>query len=155
PDGRCKTFDAAADGYVRGEGAGVVILERLSDARAAGDVPLAIIRGSTVNQDGASGGFTVPSGLAQQALIRKALADAPPQPRDIAYVEAHGTGTPLGDPIEARALAAVFAAHKSDADPLLVGSLKTNVGHLESAAGVAALIKMVLALQHESLPPHL
>jgi acyl transferase domain-containing protein len=155
PDGRCKTFAAAADGYVRGEGGGVVILKRLSDALAAGDAPLAIIRGSAVNQDGASGGFTVPSRTAQQALLRRALDDAGLDARDVSYVEAHGTGTPLGDPIEAGALADVYGAQRSKAQPLLIGSLKTNIGHLESAAGIAGLIKVALAVGHDEIPPHL
>ena len=155
PDGRCKTFDASADGYVRGEGGGVVLLMRLSDALAAGHAPLAVIRGSAVNQDGASGGFTVPSGPAQETVIRQALADARLGPADIGYVEAHGTGTPLGDPIEVRALAGVFGAAKSAAEPLLVGALKTNIGHLESAAGIAGLIKVILSIRGGEIPRHL
>ena len=154
-DGRCKTFDARADGYVRGEGCAVVVLKRLSHAIADGNRVLAVIRGSAVNQDGSSGGLTVPNGPAQEAVIRRALAAARMKPSDVGYVEAHGTGTALGDPIEAHALAAVFREERSGDNPLVVGSLKTNFGHLEAAAGVAGLIKTVLALQHETIPAHL
>jgi malonyl CoA-acyl carrier protein transacylase len=149
PDGRCKSFAASANGFGRGEGSGAVVLKRLSDAQASGDRILALIRGSAVNQDGASSGFTVPSGPAQEALIRRALERARCRPEEISYVEAHGTGTSLGDPIEAGALGAVFP------HPLWVGSVKTNIGHLESAAGIAALIKVVLSLRHREIPPHL
>ncbi|MGZ5580800.1 MAG: beta-ketoacyl synthase N-terminal-like domain-containing protein, partial [Methylobacter sp.] len=155
PDGRCKTFDASADGYVRGEGCGIVVLKRLSDAVADRDNILAVIRGSAANQDGASGGLTVPNGLAQQAVIEHALQHAKVTPDLIDYIEAHGTGTPLGDPIEVNALAAVFGATHSAQHPLLIGSVKTNIGHLESAAGIAGLIKLVLALQHQQLPKQL
>ncbi|MCP4111297.1 MAG: acyltransferase domain-containing protein [Desulfobacteraceae bacterium] len=155
PDGRCKTFDAAADGYVRGDGCGVVVLKRLSDAISSRDNILALIRGSAVNQDGASSGLTVPNGPAQQALIRQALANAKTEPSDVSYLEAHGTGTSLGYPIEVRAAAAVFSKDRSPGQPLIIGSVKTNTGHLESAAGVASLIKVVLALQYENIPPHL
>ena len=155
PDGRCKTFDAAADGFVRGEGCGVVVLKRLSDAEADGDRILAVIRGSAINQDGRSSGLTAPNGPSQEAVIRAALAMAAIEPGDVGYVEAHGTGTSLGDPIELRALGAVLAAGRPADRPLLVGSVKTNIGHLESAAGVAGLIKTVLALEHEAIPPHL
>jgi acyl transferase domain-containing protein/NADPH:quinone reductase-like Zn-dependent oxidoreductase/acyl carrier protein/NADP-dependent 3-hydroxy acid dehydrogenase YdfG len=151
PDGRCKTFDASADGYVRGEGCGVVVLKRLRDAQRAGDRVLAVIRGSAVNHDGRSNGLTAPNGFAQEAVIRAALADADAEPDSIDYVEAHGTGTPLGDPIELRALGRVFGGRTR---PLVVGSVKTNVGHLEAAAGVAGLIKVVLALRHGEIPPH-
>lgn len=154
-DGRCKTFDAAADGYGRGEGCGVVVLKRLSVALADGDHILALIRGSAVNQDGRSSGLTVPNGLAQQAVLRAALANAKVEPAQISYVEAHGTGTPLGDPIELKALATVLGQGRSDKHPLMVGSVKTNIGHLEAAAGIAGLIKVVLAMQHNELPPHL
>ena len=154
-DGRCKTFDAAADGYVRGEGCGVVVLKRLRDARADGDVVLAVIRGTAVNQDGRSSGLTVPNGTAQEALIREALAAAQVDPAEVGYVEAHGTGTALGDPIEVRALGAVLGEGRPADRPLVIGSVKTNVGHLEAAAGVAGLIKVVLSLQHEEIPPHL
>ncbi|MDM0053046.1 type I polyketide synthase [Variovorax sp. J22R115] len=157
PDGRCKTFDAAADGYGRGEGAGVVVLKRLSDAVAAGDRIWALILGSAVNQDGRSSGFTVPSGPAQQAVIRAALARAGVQPGDIGYVEAHGTGTALGDPIEAGALGAVFADSRRGARALPVASVKANIGHLESAAGIAGLIRAALVVHHGEIPrmPHL
>jgi len=154
-DGRCKSFDAAADGYVRGEGCGVVVLKRLSDARRDGDRVLAMIRGSAVNQDGRSNGLTAPNGQAQEAVIRAALADGGLGPSEVDYVEAHGTGTPLGDPIEVRALARVFAPGRSLDRPLLIGSVKTNIGHLEAAAGVAGLIKVVLSLQQRQIPPHL
>ena len=153
PDGRCRTFDATADGYVRGEGCGVVVLKRLSDAVAAGDPVLAVIRGTALNHDGRSGGLTVPNGQAQQALIAAALADAGVAAKDVGYVEAHGTGTPLGDPIEMRALDAAYGRDRDD--PLLVGSVKSNIGHLEAAAGIAGLIKVVLALQHDAIPAHL
>ncbi|MBC7369125.1 MAG: thioester reductase domain-containing protein, partial [Undibacterium sp.] len=153
PDGRCKTFDASADGYGRGEGCGVVVLKRLSDARAAGDPVLAVITGSAINQDGASSGFTVPSGTAQQELIHRALALAGRTPDELDYVEVHGTGTPLGDPIEINALSEVVG--RSRARPLIVASVKTNLGHLESAAGIAGIIKTVLSLQHDAIPAHL
>jgi acyl transferase domain-containing protein len=154
-DGRCKTFDAAADGYVRGEGCGIVVLKRLSDALADGDHIHALLRGSAVNQDGRSGGLTVPNGRAQEALIRQALSSAGLKPSQVSYVEAHGTGTSLGDPIEVGALGAVLCAGRPKGRPLMIGSAKTNIGHLEAAAGVAALIKVVLALRHKELPPHL
>ena len=155
PDGRCKTFSDAADGFGRGEGCGVIVLKRLSDAMADGDRILAVIRGSAVNQDGRSGGLTVPNGLAQEALMRSALENARVSPEAVSYIEAHGTGTPLGDPIEVLALGAVFGKSHSREHPLVVGSAKTNIGHLESASGIAGLIKVVLALQHEQIPRHL
>ena len=155
PDGRCKTFDARADGYVRGEGCGVLVLKRLSDARADGNAILAVIRGSAVNQDGPSGGLTVPNGPAQEAVIRQALAMTDIAPEQVAYVEAHGTGTSLGDPIEINALAAALCKARTKDEPLLVGSVKTNVGHCEAAAGVAGIIKVVLALAHREIPAHL
>ncbi len=154
-DGRCKTFDSRADGFVRSEGCGVVVLKRLSDAQADGDNILAIIRGSAVNQDGFSSGLTVPNKLAQEAVIRSALKNAGVQPDQIQYVEAHGTGTSLGDPIEVRALASVLAEGRDAHSPFWLGSVKTNIGHAESAAGVASLIKTVLALHHQVIPPHL
>lgn len=154
PEGRCKTFDAAADGYVRSEGCGVVVLKRLADAQRDGDRVLAVVRGTAVNQDGASSGVTVPNGPAQQALLRQALAASKLQPGDIDYVEAHGTGTPLGDPIELEALSRVFA-DRAGAEPLILGSVKTNLGHLEAAAGVAGFIKTVLSLRNGYIPRHL
>jgi thioester reductase-like protein len=154
-DGRCKTFDAAADGYGRGEGAGIVVLKRLADAQAAGDPILAVIRGTAVNHDGRSSGLSVPNPASQQAVLRQALAAAGAEPSEVGYVEAHGTGTALGDPIELRALEAVIGRHHANGSPLLVGSVKTNVGHLESAAGAVGLIKLILCLQHGEIPPHL
>lgn len=151
-DGYCKSFDAAADGYSRGEGCGVLVLKRLADALADGDDVRAVIRGTAVNQDGRTNGLTAPNGLAQQAVIRAALADAGLSPASVGYVEAHGTGTALGDPIEAGALAAVFANRST---PLLVGTAKTNIGHLENAAGVAGLLKAVAAIEHGQIPPSL
>ncbi|MCK6562457.1 type I polyketide synthase [bacterium] len=155
PDGRCKTFDAAADGYVRGEGCGMVVLKRLSDALADGDNIFALIRGSAINQDGRSNGLTAPSGPAQEAVLRAALSQAGVTPQEVDYVEAHGTGTALGDPIELHALANTMCRERPPEQPLLVGSAKTNIGHLEAAAGIAGLIKVALALHHEYLPPHL
>jgi acyl transferase domain-containing protein/trans-aconitate methyltransferase len=155
PDGRCKTFDAAADGYVRSEGCGVVVLKRLSDAVADGDNVQAVIRGSAINQDGRSGGLTAPNGPSQERVIAAALVNAGVEPSAVSYVETHGTGTPLGDPIEVRALGAALCHDRPADRPLLLGSVKTNVGHLESAAGVASLIKVVLMLQHGTIPPHL
>ena len=154
-DGRCKTFDAAADGYVRGEGCGIVILKRLSDAVRDGDPILATIKGSAINQDGRSNGLTAPNGPSQEAVIREALTQANTLPQQIDYVEAHGTGTPLGDPIELHSLSHVLDNGRSSNQPYFVGSVKTNVGHLEAAAGVAGLMKVVLALQNEKIPPHL
>ena len=152
PDGTCKTFDAAADGYVRSEGCALVVLKRLSDAQADGDRVLALIRGTAVNHDGRSSGLTVPNGAAQEELLRLALIDAGLQPADIDFVEAHGTGTPLGDPIEVRALGEVLARGRPLDNPLLVGAVKSNLGHLEAAAGVAGLLKVILALQHHEIP---
>jgi thioester reductase-like protein len=152
PGGRCRTFDGAADGYVRGEGCGLVALKRLSDAEAAGDEIVALVRGSAVNQDGRSSGVTVPYGPAQEAVVRRALEVAGAAPHEVAYVEAHGTGTPLGDPIELRALGRVLGARE---EPALIGSVKTNIGHLEAAAGVAGLIKAALAVEQGEVPAHL
>ncbi len=155
PDGRSKTFDASANGYGRGEGCGVLVLKRLSDALRDRDRILGVIRGSAVNHDGLSGGLTVPNGPAQEKLLRKALESAGAAPADVSYIEAHGTGTPLGDPIELRALDAVLRHGRSEDAPLLVGSAKTNLGHLESAAGAAGMIKVVLSLRQGEIPPHL
>jgi acyl transferase domain-containing protein/NADPH:quinone reductase-like Zn-dependent oxidoreductase/NAD(P)-dependent dehydrogenase (short-subunit alcohol dehydrogenase family)/SAM-dependent methyltransferase/acyl carrier protein len=154
-DGRCKSFDAAADGFVRGEGCGVVVLKRLDDALTDGDRVLALIRGSAVNQDGPSSGLTAPNGPSQESVVRDALANAAVRPQDVGYIEAHGTGTPLGDPIEVQALGAVFGPGREAATPLLIGSLKTGVGHLEAAAGVSGLIKVVLSLMHQEIPQQL
>ncbi|CCI31025.1 type I polyketide synthase [Microcystis sp. T1-4] len=155
PEGRCKTFDADADGYVRGEGCGVVVLKRLKDAMDDGDAIYAVIRGSAINQDGRSNGITAPNGLAQQSIIREALAKAQIKPEQISYIEAHGTGTPLGDPIEVDALKAVFDSNRPVNHPYWVGSVKTNIGHLEAAAGIAGLIKVALCLHHREIPAHL
>ncbi len=154
-DGRCKTFDAAADGYVRGEGCGVIVIKRLEDALRDGDRIRAVIRGSAVNQDGASGGLTVPNGVAQQRVITEALDRAGVRPVDVDYLEAHGTGTSLGDPIEVQAAAAVLGRDRTADRPLLIGSAKTNIGHLEAAAGIAGVLKVVLALENQELPKHL
>jgi acyl transferase domain-containing protein len=153
PDGRCRVFDAAAAGIGRGEGCGVLLLKRLEDAQRDGDRVLAVIRGSAINQDGASSGLTVPNGLAQEAVIRRALEQSGLSPHAIELVEAHGTGTSLGDPIEMAALCRVFAPDRDPQRPLWVGSIKANIAHGESAAGVAGLIKIVLSLQHEAIPP--
>jgi acyl transferase domain-containing protein/acyl carrier protein len=155
PDGRCKTFDASADGYGRGEGCGVLVLRRQAEASRQGDRVLARVRGSAVNQDGRSNGLTAPNGLAQEAVLREALSRSGLKPGDIQYVEAHGTGTPLGDPIEVEALASVLCQRRPRTEPILVGSVKTNIGHLEAAAGVAGIIKVVLSLQKKQIPPHL
>ncbi|GAB1543388.1 hypothetical protein NUACC21_60620 [Scytonema sp. NUACC21] len=154
-DGRCKTFDANADGYVRGEGCGVVLLKRLSDAVRDGDNILALIRGSAINQDGRSNGLTAPNGPSQQAVIRQALKNALVAPEEINYVETHGTGTSLGDPIEVDSLKVVLMPNRSKNEPCAIGSVKANIGHLEAAAGIASLIKVVLALQHEEIPAQL
>ena len=151
PEGQCKTFDAGADGYVRSEGAGVVVLKRLADAQRDGNRILAVVRGSAVNQDGASSGVTVPNGPAQQALLRQALTSAKLTPADIDYIEAHGTGTPLGDPIELDSLSKVFDDREGRA-PLVLGALKTNLGHLEAAAGIAGFMKTVLSVGHGRIP---
>ncbi len=155
PDGRCKTFAAAADGYGRGEGCGVIVLKRLSDAVKDSDHILALLRSSAINHDGYSSGLTVPNAKAQQEVIRSALTNGKVQPSEINYVEAHGTGTSLGDPIEVNMLGTVLGKERSETNPLLIGSAKTNIGHLEAAAGVAGLIKVVLAMQQGEIPPHL
>jgi acyl transferase domain-containing protein/acyl carrier protein len=155
PDGKCKTFDAGANGFVRGEGCGVLVLKRLSDAQRDGDRIWAVVKGSAVNQDGRSTGLTTPNVLAQQELLRQALKSAQLQAGDIGYVEAHGTGTSLGDPIEVEALKAVLGPRRADGSSCLMGSVKTNVGHLEAAAGAAGLMKAVLALNKQAIPRHL
>ena len=155
PDGRCKTFDADANGYVRGEGCGILVLKRLSEAEADGDRIWGIIRGSAVNQDGASTGLTVPNGKAQEEVIRAALLRAGVLPSQVDYVEAHGTGTPVGDPIELEAVAAAYCKNRPAERPLLIGSVKTNFGHLESAAGVAGVMKVLLAMNRGVIPKHL
>jgi acyl transferase domain-containing protein/acyl-CoA synthetase (AMP-forming)/AMP-acid ligase II/NADPH:quinone reductase-like Zn-dependent oxidoreductase/NAD(P)-dependent dehydrogenase (short-subunit alcohol dehydrogenase family)/acyl carrier protein len=152
PVGRCKSFDAEADGYVRSEGCGVVVLERLADARRNGHRVLAVIRGTAVNQDGRSNGLTAPNGLAQEAVMRTALARAGLMPDDVDYVEAHGTGTALGDPIELQAIGAV---HRGRRDVVHVGSLKTQIGHSEGAAGIAGLIKATLIAERGLIPPNI
>ncbi|HBL10886.1 MAG TPA: short-chain dehydrogenase [Cyanobacteria bacterium UBA11162] len=154
-DGRCKTFDASADGYVRGEGCGVIVLKRLSDAIASQDNILAVIKGSAVNQDGLSNGLTAPNGPSQQEVISQALENAGVTPAEISYIEAHGTGTSLGDPIEFRSLKTVLMKDRKPDQPCWLGSVKTNIGHLEAAAGVTGIIKVVLSLQHQEIPPHL
>jgi phthiocerol/phenolphthiocerol synthesis type-I polyketide synthase D len=151
-DGRCKPFSADADGIARAEGAGMVVLKRLSDARADGDRVLAVIRASATNSDGRSNGLTAPNPEAQQALLRTACRQAGVDPADVDYVEAHGTGTLLGDPIEAGALGAVLGTGRPADRPLLLGSVKSNVGHLEAAAGIVGLIKVVLSLRHGRIP---
>ncbi len=155
PDGRCKTFDKDANGYVRGEGCGMVVLKRFSDAIRDGDNILGVIRGSAVNQDGPSSGLTVPNGSAQMAVIRQALENAKVKPEQISYLEAHGTGTALGDPIEVRGINNVLCKDRSTDNPLMVGSVKTNIGHLEIAAGMASLLKVILSLKNQEIPPHL
>jgi acyl transferase domain-containing protein len=152
PEGRCKTFDAGANGYVRGEGCGMLVLKRLADAVAANDHIVALIRGSALNHNGRSSGLTVPSGPAQQALMRQALQGAGLKPADVGFIEAHGTGTAVGDPIEVGAFAGVFADR---AQPLLIGSVKSNVGHLEFAAGICGLIKAILCVRHGHIPASL
>jgi acyl transferase domain-containing protein len=153
-DGRCKTFDQAADGYVRGEGCGMVVLKRASDALADGDRILALIRGIAANQDGPSSGLTAPHGPAQQAVIRAALANGGIDPLAVGYIETHGTGTALGDPIEIQALSAVYGKGRPGDRPVYVGAVKTNIGHLEAAAGIASLLKAVIVLRKRAIPPH-
>jgi acyl transferase domain-containing protein len=155
PNGRCRAFDAAADGFVRGEGCGMVVLKRLSDAVHDGDDVLAVIRSSVVNQDGNGTGLTAPNVLSQQALLRMALAEAGITAADVGMIEAHGTGTPLGDPIEMDALKEVLGGARPDGAICAVTSVKTNFGHLEAAAGIAGVIKSVLSLRNQQIPPHL
>ena len=152
PEGRCKSFDAAADGFVRGEGCGIVVLKRLAEAEAAGDRIWAVIRGSAFNQNGATAGATVPNGPAQERLIERALAQAGIAPSEVDYLEAHGAGSAFGDPIEVQAAAAVYGKGRDADRPLLMGSVKTNIGHLETAAGIAGLIKAVLAMKQGVIP---
>src|SRR5690554_3937168 len=154
PTGHCWTFDANADGFVRGEGCAVVVLKRLSDAVAAGDQVLGVIRGSAVNQDGQTTTLSAPNGLAQAEMLRAALRSAGLEPDDISYIEAHGTGTELGDPIETDAIGSVFRDRDPGRGPCWIGSLKSNMGHLEAAAGLAGLIKAVLVVRNGVVPPH-
>ena len=155
PTGQCHAFDAAADGFVRGEGCGVVVLKRLSDAVRDGDRVLAVVRGSAVNQDGRSNGLMAPNPAAQMAVLRAAYANADIPPFDVDYVETHGTGTLLGDPIEARALGTALGRGRSENSPLLIGAVKSNLGHLEAAAGIVGFIKTVLAVQRGDIPQNL
>ncbi|KGM35235.1 beta-ketoacyl synthase N-terminal-like domain-containing protein, partial [Inquilinus limosus] len=148
----CRTFDAKADGYIRGEGGAVVVLKRAGEAMADRDRVEALLLGSSVNNDGASNGLTAPNGAAQEAVIRQALARAGAGPEDVAYVEAHGTGTPLGDPIELSALRNAYTRDVARRSPLLLGGLKSQIGHLEGAAGIAGLIKAILVLRHRHAP---
>jgi acyl transferase domain-containing protein/acyl carrier protein len=152
PDGECRSFSDDANGYVRSEGCGIIILKRLNDALNDGDNILAIIRGSAVNQDGASGGITVPNRLAQQEMLETALAHAALKPEDIDYIEAHGTGTPLGDPIEIGAIEHVYSGRSNQ---LIIGSVKSNMGHLEAASGIAAVIKLILCFKYKTIPANL
>lgn len=153
PDGRCKAFDASGNGFVRSEGCGILVLKRLSHAKVDGDRILAVLRGSAMNQDGRSNGLTAPNGPSQVSVIRAALAEARLTPADISYIETHGTGTSLGDPIEVQAIGEALGPGHSSQQPVWIGSAKTNLGHLESAAGVAGAIKLILALQHRQIPP--
>ncbi|MDI1443201.1 acyltransferase domain-containing protein [Polyangium sp. 6x1] len=155
PDGRCRTLDARANGFVRGEGCGLVVLKRLSDALRDGDRIRGLIRGFAVNQDGRSTGLTAPNVLSQQAMLRQALERGRLSPADVGYVEMHGTGTSLGDPIEAEALREVFGEPRANASPCVLGAVKTNIGHLEGAAGVAGLIKVALSMEHGQIPMNL
>lgn len=155
PDGRCKVFDASADGYVRGEGCAVVVLKRLSEALQDSDSIRAVIRGSALTHDGRSSGLTVPNGQSQQSVIRQALDAAGVHPAEISFIEAHGTGTALGDPIELQALSGVFGNDRDSYQSLMVGSVKSNIGHLEASAGIVGLAKVILSLEQEEIPPHL
>ncbi|NEQ76569.1 MAG: SDR family NAD(P)-dependent oxidoreductase [Okeania sp. SIO2C9] len=154
-DGRCKTFDAKADGYVRSEGAGLVVLKPLSQAVANGDQIYALVKGSATNQDGYSNGLTAPNPLAQEALLKAAYKNAGVSPGNVQYIEAHGTGTKLGDPMEMKALGSVLSTDRVPGDYCAVGSAKTNIGHLEAAAGIAGLIKVALSLHYRQIPPSL
>ena len=154
-DGECRAFDASANGYVRSEGAGVVVLKPLRAALEAGDRIYAVIRATAINQDGHTPGMTVPSASSQQAMIEEALAKAGVTPRDVQYVEAHGTGTPVGDPIEALAIGSAMAGDRPEGEFCAIGSVKTNLGHLEAASGMPGLIKVALSLQNRHIPPSL
>ncbi|MEB3341937.1 beta-ketoacyl synthase N-terminal-like domain-containing protein, partial [Okeania sp.] len=155
PDSRCKTFDASADGYARGEGCGILVLKRLRDAVADGDRILALVKGSAINHDGPSSGLTVPNQQAQKKVLRQALANAKVNPSEVDYIECHGTGTSLGDPLEVKAIDDVYCGERSKDAPLILGAVKSNVGHLEAAAGVAGLIKIIGMLQSKEIPPNL
>jgi len=155
PDGRCKSFDARANGYVRSEGAGVVVLKPVSRALADGDAVYAVVHGTAVNQDGHTTGISLPNGAAQEAMLVEAYRQAGVAPEQVQYVEAHGTGTPVGDPIELKAIGAVLGDRRSARDACIVGSVKTNIGHLEAASGIAGLIKTALSLKHGRIPPNL
>ncbi|MXW07494.1 MAG: type I polyketide synthase, partial [Gammaproteobacteria bacterium] len=153
--GKCRTFDAAADGFVRGEGCGMVVLKRLCDAEAQGDRIWGVLKGSAINQNGAAAALTVPNGTAQEQLFAETLSQTGFAPSDVDYIEVHGTGSELGDPIEVRAAAAVYGRNRESDKPLLLGTVKTNIGHLEAAAGVAGLIKVLLSMHHEIIPKQL
>jgi len=155
PDGRCKTFDSSANGYVRSEGCGIVVLKRYSDALKDGNPIYGLIRSTHVNHDGESNGLTVPNGLAQELLIKENLNKAGVEPSQVSYAETHGTGTVIGDPIEVNSLGSILGENRTTTTPLIIGSVKTNIGHLEQAAGVAGLIKVLLSLKHNKIPPHL
>ena len=153
-DGKCHTFDSRANGYCRGEGCGTVVLKRLSDAVRDGDGIYTVIKGSAVMQDGQSASLTAPNGRMQEELMRAALRDACLEPADVKYFEAHGTGTPLGDPIETSAIAEVYGKGRAEENPLYISSAKSNIGHLEAAAGMAGLMSAMLTLQYSMVPPN-
>ena len=155
PSGRCRTFDENADGYVRSEGCAIVVLKRLDDALQANDRILGVIQGSSINQDGDSNGLTAPNMAAQIEVMRHALDKAQLSPKNISYVEAHGTGTSLGDPIEIQSIAAAYGQTNPDKQTLFIGSVKSNIGHLEAAAGIAGLIKVIASLKYKQLPANL
>lgn len=154
PDGRCYTFDKRANGYARGEGVGCVVLKPLTDALRDGDTIRAVIRGTGSNQDGKTSGITLPNPDAQEALIRDVYEAAGLHPRETSYVEAHGTGTSAGDPLETRALSKVFCKDRAPDKPLIIGSIKSNLGHLEGASGIASVVKTVLMLENETILPN-
>ncbi|WP_445373687.1 type I polyketide synthase [Photorhabdus tasmaniensis] len=154
-DGRCKTFDETADGYGRSEGSAVLVLKRLSDAIRDKNTIMALMRGSSVSQDGESGGLTVPNGKAQETVMREAISRSMLTPSDINYVEAHGTGTPLGDPIEINSINSIFNQDYTNGDPIPVGSVKTNLGHMEATAGIGGVIKVILQMQESLIFPHI